>query len=65
MPQIIVTADRGSEQREAPVLWREWVNRTDFESEMFSRHLVQRLGWAIDDACKVEEDAAAHALVNH
>jgi hypothetical protein len=65
MPQIIVTTDRGSEQREAPVLWREWVNRNDFESEVFAKHLVQRLGWAIDDACKVEEDDTVHAPLAH
>ena len=58
MPQIIVTADRGSERSEAPVLLREWVNRSDFDSELFGRHLVERLGWAIEDACEVEEDHA-------
>jgi hypothetical protein len=66
MPQIIVTADRGSEKREAPpVLWREWVNPEDFQSEVFNRHLVQRLGWAIDDASKVEESTETRAPVAH
>ncbi len=61
MPQIIVTADRGSERNEAPVLLREWVNRSDFDSELFGRHLVERLGWAIEDACEVEDDETATA----
>jgi hypothetical protein len=54
MPQIIVTADR-AEREEAPVLLRERVNVTDFESDHFAAQLVERLGWAVSDAAEVEE----------
>jgi hypothetical protein len=61
MPQIIVTADRGQDPNETPVVLREWVHRSDFDSELFGRHLVERLGWAIEDACDVEEHSPAPA----
>ena len=54
MPQIIVTADRSADQDEAPVLLRERVNLTDFESDHFAVQLVERLGWAVSDAHEVE-----------
>jgi len=50
MPQIIVTADRD----EAPVMLRERVNTTDFESRHFAAQLVERLGWAVSDAHDAE-----------
>jgi hypothetical protein len=50
MPQIIVTADRN----QAPVMLRERVNATDFESEHFATQLVERLGWAVGDAHEAE-----------
>lgn len=54
MPQIIVTADSGEDLTAAPVMLRERVNVSDFESEHFSRHLVERLGWAVEDALELE-----------
>ncbi len=57
MPQIIVTADRGDE---APVLLRERVNTSDFESAHFGRHLVERLGWAVEDARELETSEPVH-----
>jgi hypothetical protein len=56
MPQIIVTADRTGDRNEAPVLLRERVNVTDFESDHFAAQLVQRLGWAVGDADEAERD---------
>ncbi len=53
MPQIIVTADRD----EAPVMLRERVNQTDFESRHFAAQLVERLGWAVSDAHDAEHGA--------
>jgi hypothetical protein len=50
MPQIIVTADRHSEDAEPPVLLRERVSVSDFESDHFAAQLVERLGWAVGDA---------------
>ena len=58
MPQIIVTADRTTDHDEAPVLLRERVNVTDFESDHFAAQLVERLGWAVSDAYEVERDEA-------
>jgi hypothetical protein len=50
MPHITVTADLG----EGPVMLRERVNVSDFESEHFATQLVERLGWAVGDAHEAE-----------
>jgi len=54
MPQIIVAADRGAAFGEGAVTFRERVNVTDFESEHFAAQLMERLGWAVEDADVVE-----------
>jgi hypothetical protein len=59
MPQIIVTADNTSDRDEAPVMHRERVTVTDFESDHFAAQLVERLGWAVNDAHDVERAAAS------
>ena len=58
MPQIIVTADRA----EGTETWRERINASDFESEHFANQLVERLGWAVNDAHEVERDAGRRPL---
>jgi hypothetical protein len=58
MPQIIVTADRPANPSEAPVLLRERVNVSDFESDHFAAQLVERLGWAVSDAAEVDRAPA-------
>ena len=58
MPQIIVTADRHSDHDEAPVMLRERVNFADFESDHFAAQLVERLGWAVEDAHEAEREPA-------
>ena len=50
MPQIIVTADKFAEGTEPPVMFRERVSVSDFESQHFAAQLVERLGWAVGDA---------------
>lgn len=50
MPQIIVIADKQTEDAEAPIMFRERVSVSDFESEHFAAQLVERLGWAVGDA---------------
>jgi len=55
VPQIIVTANRGNEQADGPVLMRERVNIADFESDHFAAQLVERVGWALSDADDVEQ----------
>ena len=54
MPQIIVTADRSGETGDSPVMLRERINITDFESDHFAAQLVERLGWAVSDADEAE-----------
>jgi hypothetical protein len=54
MPQIIVAADRGAAFGEGAVTFRERVNVADFESGHFAAQLVERLGWAVEDADVVE-----------
>ncbi len=54
MPQIIVAADRGAAFGEGAVTFRERVNVTDFESEHFAAQLIERLGWAVEDADQEE-----------
>jgi hypothetical protein len=58
MPQITVTADRSTDRGEAPVMLRERVSASDFESDHFAKHLVERLGWAVNDAHEVEAPAS-------
>ena len=49
MPQIIVTADMPAGEGEPPIMFRERVTVTDFESQHFANQLVERLGWAVGD----------------
>jgi hypothetical protein len=56
VPHIIVTADRSSEREEGAVMLRERVNVADFESDHFAAQLVERLGWAVEDAHEAETD---------
>jgi hypothetical protein len=55
MPRIIVTADPPSEGDNRPIMFTERVNVSDFESPHFQTQLVERLGWAVDDADAVEQ----------
>jgi hypothetical protein len=54
MPQIIVAADRGAAFGQGVVTLREGVTVADFESEHFASQLVERLGWAVEDADQLE-----------
>jgi hypothetical protein len=60
MPQIIVAADRGAAFGEGAVTFRERVNVADFESQHFAAQLVERLGWAVEDADLAEQIPDAH-----
>ena len=55
MPQIIVAAGDAAEPGEGTVTLRERINVTDFESDRFAANLLERLGWAVDDAADVEQ----------
>lgn len=54
MAQIIVTSDPPSLPR---VVYRERVEAEELASAHFSRHLVQRLAWAAEDAAAHEAPA--------
>jgi hypothetical protein len=56
MAQIFVTADRPNDRDDGTVMLRERVTVADFESKHFSSQLVERLGWAVSDACEVESE---------
>jgi hypothetical protein len=53
MPQILVEADRRSEDG-STVVYRERISLSDFESDHFSGQLVERVGWAVLDADELE-----------
>jgi hypothetical protein len=55
MPQIIVTADTSTEDAEPPIMFRERVSVSDFDSPHFAAQLVERLGWAVGDADELNQ----------
>ena len=55
MPQIIVTAGAANGLDGTTMTLRERVSAVDFESERFLANLVERLGWAVEDATAAEE----------
>lgn len=55
MPQIIVTAGSTDDRGDTKVLLRERVSATDFESDRFAANLLERLGWAVEDATAAEK----------
>jgi hypothetical protein len=61
MPQIIVKADLAGDGQEGSVMLRERVNVADFESDHFQAQLVERIGWAVNDADEVEHDSGTFA----
>jgi hypothetical protein len=55
MPQIIVTAGAAGGLDRATMTLRERVSAADFESERFLANLLERLGWAVEDATVAEQ----------
>lgn len=55
MPQIIVTAGPAGGLDRATMTLRERVSAADFESERFLANLLERLGWAVEDATVAEQ----------
>jgi len=64
MPQIIVTADGGSAFGQGAVTLRERVTVQDFESRHFATQLVERLGWAVEDADRAQDPAPHEARIS-
>jgi hypothetical protein len=59
MPQILIVTD--SPQAAGTVVYRERIVSTDLESDHFSGQLVERVGWAVQDASEVEHRAEVRA----
>jgi hypothetical protein len=55
MPQILVVTDP-AERAASTVVYRERIVSTDLESDHFSGQLVERVGWAIQDADEIEQE---------
>jgi len=53
MPRIIVTTEQ-SERPDAPVLLDEWVYTEHLCDGHAAAQLVERIGWAVNDATEVE-----------
>jgi hypothetical protein len=53
VPQILVVTDNRDETA-GDVVYRERVALTDLESTHFSGQLVERVGWAVLDADRME-----------
>ncbi len=53
MPQILVTTNPRDDEAEV-VLLQERIGLLDLESDTFSAHLIERLGWALVDADDLE-----------
>ena len=52
MPQIIVVTE--PRDADSTVVYRERVSLSDLESDHFSGQLVERVGWAMQDADELE-----------
>jgi hypothetical protein len=53
MPQILIVTDSPNHIT-STVVYRERVDHSDLESNHFSGQLVERVGWAVDDAEALE-----------
>jgi hypothetical protein len=54
MPRILVTAERGRQRPEAPVLLDEKVLPDHLHDDHAAAQLIERIGWAVSDAEDVE-----------
>lgn len=63
MPQILVVAD--SSQGSGEVVYRERVARSCLESEHFADQLLERVGWAVGDADKLEQRPQEPVVEEH
>ena len=61
MPQILVVTDPPGEAA-GTVVYRERIVATDLESAHFSGQLVERVGWAVQDAGLLEHDESRSPL---
>jgi hypothetical protein len=62
VPQILVITDNRDETA-GEVVYRERIALSDLESTHFSGQLVERLGWAVEDADRSEHSAELAARI--
>lgn len=55
MPQILVVTDSAPDQT-GSVVYKERISTADLDSDHFSGQLVERIGWALGDASRLEAD---------
>jgi hypothetical protein len=55
MTQILIVAD-SPEEKASTIVHRERIVPTDLESNHFSGQLVERVGWAVRDADRLEHE---------
>ena len=55
MPQILIVTEP-PEEAATTVVYRERISSSDLESNHFSGQLVERVGWAVRDADRLEHD---------
>lgn len=56
MPQILVVTD-SADASAGTVVYRERISIADLRSDHFSGQLVERVGWAVDDASNLERES--------
>jgi hypothetical protein len=54
MPRVIVTTDDNEQRTAEPVVFSEYVDSVHLDSDHSAMQFVERLGWAISDAEKIE-----------
>jgi predicted TIM-barrel enzyme len=62
MPQILIVTD-DSEETARTVVYRERIAPSDFDSTHFTGQLTERVGWAVDDADRLEHAGAQGVIV--
>jgi hypothetical protein len=55
VPQILVVSNPADGAEQGAVMFRERIADGDFESGHFKAQLLERLGWAVEDAHTAEE----------
>lgn len=58
VPHILVVTDSQGETADT-VVYRERISTGDFESGHFSGQFAERVGWAVQDADRLEQGAAS------
>jgi hypothetical protein len=63
MPRILVTTEP-AERPKAAVMLDEHIATSDLTSQHFAAQLIQRIGWAVDDAESTEHQPISRPWLN-